>query len=341
MSLVKHYWLALLGLAFFISGCSEQSNLYTLQIEGRTMGTYYQIKLVEPKAKLPDGDKLQAKIDQVLQQVNQEMSTYIADSELSRFNQHSSNQAISISDNLALVIEASLQLSEDSNGAFDVTVGPLVNLWGFGPEGRPEKRPSDQLLDETRAKIGYQHLSLNAGKLSKDLPELYVDLSAIAKGHGVDRVADLLEAEGYLNYMVDIGGELRLKGHNDKALGWRIAVEKPLAEQRAVQKVIAPGDNGLATSGDYRNYFEQDGVRYSHTINPNTGKPIANHIVSVTVIDETSMMADAYATAFTVMGVEQAMEFAEAKQLAVYIIEKQENEFVEHISAKFVPFVVQ
>ncbi|GDY24914.1 thiamin biosynthesis lipoprotein ApbE [Agarivorans sp. Toyoura001] len=341
MSLVKHYWLVLVGLAFFISGCSEQNSLYTLQIEGRTMGTYYQIKLAEPKANLPNGEALQTKIDAVLQQVNQEMSTYISDSELSRFNQHSANNAISISDNLALVLEASLQLSEDSKGAFDVTVGPLVNLWGFGPEGRPEQRPTERELALTKAKIGYQHLSLSSGKLSKDLPDLYVDLSAIAKGHGVDRVADLLEAEGLHNYMVDIGGELRLKGHNDKGAGWRIAVEKPSAEQRAVQKIIEPGDNGLATSGDYRNYFEQDGVRYSHTINPNTGMPIANHIVSVSVITPTSMMADAYATAFTVMGVEQAMRFAENKQLAVYIIEKQGDEFVEHISSAFVPFVVQ
>ncbi|MGY5450280.1 FAD:protein FMN transferase [Agarivorans sp. MS3-6] len=341
MSFVKHYWLALLGLAFFISGCSEQNNLYTLQIEGRTMGTYYQVKLAEPTASLPAGEVMQAKIDEVLQQVNQEMSTYMPDSELSRFNQHRSDQALNISDNLALVIEASLLLSEDSGGAFDVTVGPLVNLWGFGPEGRPEQRPSDQELAEAKAKIGYQHLSLSNGNLSKELPELYLDLSAIAKGHGVDRVADLLEAEGLHNYMVDIGGELRLKGHNDKGVGWRIAVEKPSAEQRAVQKIIEPGNNGLATSGDYRNYFEQDGVRYSHTINPNTGKPIANHIVSVSVITPTSMMADAYATAFTVMGVEQAMRFAENKQLAVYIIEKQGDEFVEHISSAFVPFVVQ
>ncbi len=341
MSLVKYYWLALLGLAFFVSGCSEQNDLYTLQIEGRTMGTYYQIKLVEPQAKLPDGEALQTDIDHLLRQVNQEMSTYLPDSELSRFNQYREAQAFKLSPHLKQVIEAALLLSEDSNGAFDITVGPLVNLWGFGPDGRVEKRPDQQLLEATRAKVGYHNLDLRGDQLSKGIPELYIDLSAIAKGHGVDRVAALLEQQGFANYMVDIGGELRLKGHNDNASAWRIAVEKPLAQQRAVQKIISPGDRGIATSGDYRNYFEQDGVRYSHTIDASTGMPIANHIVSVTVITDTSMMADAYATAFTVMGVKSAMAFAEKQQLAVYIIEKQGEQFVEHISAAFKPFIVQ
>ncbi|WP_432468234.1 FAD:protein FMN transferase [Agarivorans sp. Z349TD_8] len=335
------FWLALIGLAFFVSGCSEQNNLYTLQIEGRTMGTYYQIKVVEPRDQLPKGAALQQKIDKLLRQVNLEMSTYLPNSELSLFNQFQSGEPKHISANLAKVMAASLQISEQSAGAFDVTVGPLVNLWGFGPEGRPNKRPDEQALKQARARIGYHHLTLNGQLLSKDLASLYVDLSAIAKGHGVDRVAELIESEGFHNFMVDIGGELRLKGHNDKALSWRIAVEKPVVEQRAVQKIIAPGDNGVATSGDYRNYFEQDGIRYSHTINPKTGQPIANHIVSVTVIAATSMMADGYATALTVMGVDQALAFAEKHQLAIYIIDKQGDEFVEHLSSAFIPFIIQ
>ncbi|WP_026973225.1 FAD:protein FMN transferase [Aliagarivorans marinus] len=335
-------WLALIGLAFFISGCEKSSDLYTLQITGSTMGTYYQVKVVDTKAQLPDGEALQALIDDELEAVNDEMSTYRPSSEISRFNQSEGSEPMAISSHFAYVMDASIALSEATVGAFDPTVGPLVNLWGFGPEGRPETIPSDEQVAQASAKVGYQHLSLQDGMLSKAVPELYLDLSAIAKGHGVDRVAEVLEAQGVANYLVDIGGELRLNGHNDKDAPWRIAVEKPVAGGTgAIQKIIAPGDGGLATSGDYRNYFEHDGVRYSHTINPATAKPIANKIVSVTVVTQSSMMADAYATAFTVMGVEASMAMAKERALAVYIIEKQGEEFAEHISDAFAPLIQQ
>ncbi|WP_233558150.1 FAD:protein FMN transferase [Alginatibacterium sediminis] len=304
------------------------------------MGTYYSVKVVAKPGELPDLKVLQSQIDAELKQVNQEMSTYQADSELSLLNKRHSTEATSISANLALVLNASLELSQQSNGSFDVTVGPLVNLWGFGPQARPDQVPSQDQIDAAKSKIGYQHIQLQDTSLIKAHPDLYIDLSAIAKGHGVDRVADVIEAAGFSHYLVDIGGELRLKGQNDQQLAWTIAVEKPqLNSEQRIQKVLTPGDSGIATSGDYRNYFEQDGIRYSHTIDPATGSPISNHIVSVTVVSDSSMMADGLATAYSVMGVERALEHASTHEVATYIVEKRGDEFIEHLSSNFEPLV--
>ena len=167
------------------------------------------------------------------------------------------------------------------------------------------------------------------------MPELYVDLSTIAKGYGVDRVALLLEQLEIQNYLIEIGGEMRMKGSKPGSEPWRIAIEKPISTERSVQRVIELGDAAVATSGDYRNYYEQDGVRFSHIIDPHTGKPIQHNLVSVTVITDTCMDADAYATALTVMGPQRALEFAEQKQLAVLLITREADGFKEHSSSAF------
>lgn len=199
--------------------------------------------------------------------------------------------------------------------------------------------PTDAELAERKANTGIHHLSVDGNKLSKDLPHLYVDLSTIAKGWGVDVVANYIESQGIHNYMVEVGGEIRLKGLNRDGVPWRIAVEKPTVDERSIQEIIEPGDMAIATSGDYRNYFERDGVRYSHIINPQTGRPIHNRVVSVTVLDKSCMTADGLATGLMVLGDEKGIEIAEQNHIPVFMIVKTDDGFKEIASSAFKPYL--
>ena len=331
--------LVLVTLAVFVlSGCFPSNDLTRQEylMQGKTMGTTYNIKVVGENI---DTVKLQQGIDDKLKQLNQEMSTYIKDSELSRFNQSTSLEPISVSTGLARVVKEAIRLGALTQGALDVTVGPLVNLWGFGPEYRPETVPSDELLIATKARVGLDKLTFANGMLAKKIPDIYVDLSTIAKGYGVDLVAEYIEDNGINNYLVEIGGEMRLKGFKHTGELWHVAIEKPLTNERAVHQIIVPKDNAVATSGDYRIYFEADGQRFSHIIDPKTGKPINHKLVSVTVIHPSSMTADGLSTAMMVMGEEKALAFAEENDLAVYIIAKTDHGFVEQSTVKFMQYL--
>ena len=330
--------LALTAVLLVLGGCFPSNDLARQEylMQGNTMGTTYNIKVVGENI---DSVKLQQGIDEKLKQLNQEMSTYINDSELSTFNQSSSLAPVSVSPGLARVLEEAIRLGKLSEGALDVTVGPLVNLWGFGPEYRPETVPSDELLAQTKARVGLDKLVFEQGMLSKSIPNLYVDLSTIAKGYGVDLVAEFIEANGINNYLVEIGGEMRLKGFKHTGELWHVAIEKPLTNERAVHQIIIPKDNAVATSGDYRIYFEADGQRFSHIIDPKIGKPINHKLVSVTVIHPSSMTADGLSTAMMVMGEEKALAFAEENDLAVYIIAKTDHGFVEQSTVKFMQYL--
>ena len=330
----------LITLAVSLSACfpSNPSKNTEVLLQGRTMGTTYNIKVVATEEQVIEL-KLQQQIDAALKQVNQEMSTYIAESELSKFNQSTSAEAIEISVGLTRVIKESIRLGNLSGGKLDVTVGPLVNLWGFGPEQRPEKVPSDAILSATNERVGLQNLVLEGNLLSKKIPDLYIDLSTIAKGYGVDIIAELIESNGLTHYLVEIGGEMRLRGFKHTGELWAIAIEKPILDQsgveRAVHQVIIPKDNAVATSGDYRNYFEADGRRFSHIIDPSTGKPIDHNLVSVTVVHPSSMTADGLSTTLMVMGMEKGMAFASENNLAALFISKTENGFDERFTVKF------
>ncbi|TAA47561.1 FAD:protein FMN transferase [Corallincola spongiicola] len=329
-------WLALFGLAFFISACGpSHTPPEAVRLAGSTMGTFYHITLVVDNP-LQDTAALQKQIDQRLELVNDQMSTYRQDSELSRFNQYQGLQPFTVSAATSEVVKEALRLGEQTKGALDVTIGPLVNLWGFGPQARPEETPTAAEIAEAKARMGYQQLTVTAAhSLQKSAVDLYVDLSAIAKGYGVDSVADLLDSLGYRNYLVEVGGELRTRGDNLQGNKWRIAVEKPDTQSRMVQRIIEPGDNAVATSGDYRNYFEDGGIRYSHTIDPETGHPINHRLVSATVIAPSCMTADGLATALMVMGPEKGRLFAEQHQLPVLMIVKTDDGFVEYTSPSF------
>ncbi|MGD8173177.1 FAD:protein FMN transferase [Vibrio sp. TRT 21S02] len=329
-------WLVAFASLLILAGCDRATE--QVHLSGPTMGTTYNIKYI-PAKESPAPAELQKEIDRLLEEVNDQMSTYRKDSELSRFNQNLSSEAFEVSPQTAAVVKEAVRLNGLTLGALDVTVGPLVNLWGFGPEARPEVVPTDAELSERKAMTGIQHLTVKGNTLQKDIPNLYVDLSTIAKGWGVDVVADYIQSQGILNYMVEVGGEMRLKGVNREGVAWRIAIEKPSVEERAIQEIIEPGDMAIATSGDYRNYFERDGVRYSHIINPETGKPINHKVVSVTVLDKSSMTADGLATGLMVLGEEQGMKVAEEHNIPVFMIVKTDDGFQELASSAYKPYM--
>lgn len=325
-----------LSATLLLTGCGpEQVNL-----DGKTMGTSYSVRYVTGDD-TPSAAKIQAEIDKRLELVNDQMSTYRPGSELSRFNaSRAVDKPFPVSAATTEVVLEALHINRVTDGALDVTVGPLVNLWGFGPEGRPDKVPSAAELERRRAWTGIDKLSVQGNALVKSIPELYVDLSSIAKGYGVDVIAQYLQSQQVKNYMVDIGGEVRTRGHNGEKKPWRIAIERPTAgmEQKA-QLVIQPGEMSIATSGDYRNYFEQGGVRYSHTIDPVTGKPIHHHLVSVTVLSPTCMAADGLSTGLNVLGPERGMALANLMGIPVFMIVKTTKGFEERYSEAFKPYL--
>ncbi|MEO3864075.1 FAD:protein FMN transferase [Rheinheimera fenheensis] len=332
-------WLANIALAVLVSCTPAKPDNQQYQLDGNTMGTYYVVKFYSDTA--PDLTALRQRIDTELELVNDLMSTYRPESELMRFNRHTDNSAFAISAQTRTVIAEALRIAEQTGGVLDVTVGPLVELWGFGARGRIEHAPDDAVIAQTRTWVGYDKLHLTEAGLSKDIAQLAVDLSPIAKGYGVDQVAEVLEQQGITDYLVEIGGEMRLKGVKAEKQPWKIAIEKPVSAERAVQRILLPGDMGVATSGDYRNYFEEDGVRYSHLLDPRTGKPITNRTVSVTVLHPSCMTADGYATALNVMAAQEALAFAEQHQLAVLIVTKTDEGFNELTSSAMLPYLAE
>lgn len=305
---------------------------------GTTMGTTYSIRIVlngQLTAHLTE-ENLQSGIDQCLRQVNQQMSTYLGDSEISRFNQYQDRDWFPISSALMQVMTEAIEISKKSDGAFDITVGPLVNLWGFGPEYRPTLIPTEAEIQERKAQVGYQNLSIqqNPPAVKKSIPALYCDLSAIAKGFGVDQVARYLDSLAIMSYMVEIGGEISVKGLNYRGKKWQIGIAAP-DTSFGIRKVIGLTNVSVATSGDYRNYFEYNGVRYSHTIDPATGRPITHKLASVTVIQPNCMLADAWATAIEVLGPEKGYDLARAEELPVLLIVRDGSQFSEKMTPEF------
>ncbi len=328
----------ILVLVFLLSGCANNSNVekYPFSYSGPTMGTSFSIKV----SQLPEGvrvKEIESLIKRRLFEINQLMSTYIMDSDIANINTSRSTELQFISPDLFTVIATAQDISELSGGAFDITVGSLVNLWGFGPDKARSQAPEADEIQQVLLNTGYDKIVLTTRLLtfSKTLPALAIDLSALAKGYAVDEIAQLLEKEGISHYMVEIGGELHLKGKNLQGENWRIAIEKPSADKRELQKVVSITDIAMATSGDYRNFFEQDGQRFSHTIDPRTGYPITHKLASVTVLSDTTMKADAWATALMVLGPDEGYQMAEKQALAAFFMIKTEQGFVERATPLF------
>jgi len=298
----------------------------TTRLAGKTMGTTWSAVLGETPGGV-DPAALQPLLQQQLDRINALMSTYDPASEISRFNDSSSTNWIAVSPETAQVVALAQEISRLSDGAFDITVGPLVDLWGFGPRPRKEQLPTDSEINAVRKQVGYGHLQVRQtpAALRKDIPGLRLDLSAIAKGYAVDALAETLTRQGVTDMVVEIGGEMVIKGRNPEGRPWRIAVEKPTPGQRAAEKIFSLTDTAMATSGDYRNFFIEAGQRYGHTIDPATGRPVRHKLASATVLAPSCAKADALATALMALGDELAQQLCSRQGIAAYLLLHQGN----------------
>lgn len=331
----------LIGSLLFFLSCTNKSELN--HIVGKTMGTTYSVKYFS-NSKSEKREKISKRISELLIEVNRQMSTYQKDSEITYFNKQSRQGWTKISDDFLYVLNFSLELAKATQGIFDPTIGPLVNLWGFGPDGN-RKVPSDTLIEQTRKTIGFEKIAidLNNKKIKKDIGDVYLDLSATAKGFGVDKISDYLLTMGIQNFLVEIGGEVRASGTKNGD-HWSIGISSPdMQSKEPIQKVLKLKDYSVATSGDYRNFFMDGGKKYSHTINYKTGKPVVNSLASVTIIDEKSCMkADGVATAVMAMGFKNGYEYALKNNIAAYFIYRTNldngqstQSFVTKVTPKF------
>jgi FAD:protein FMN transferase len=335
----RRWWvllLALIGLTWWLySGPRTGDDSSAGRISGSTMGTTYSVVLGGD----PGPSELAAlggAVEAVLAEIDASMSTWDPDSELSRLNDHRSDAPVTVSEDLAAVLQMALVVHEASEGVFDVTVGPLVNAWGFGPDGRPERELDDATLSALRERVGSTKLELVGTRLRKLQPAVEIDLSAIAKGHAVDRVAALLEERGHRDYLVEIGGELRGRGRNVAGHPFRVGIEEPTPDRRAVRAIVELDGLALATSGNYRNFFERDGRRYVHTIDPSTGRPVTHNLLSVSVLHERCALADAWATALLAAGPERAWALAQRADLEVLLlISGERGEIVQRATPGF------
>lgn len=297
---------------------------FSLQtLTGETMGTSWTVKfLAEPR-------DLQHEVQNELNLVVEQMSTWLPGSDLSQFNRAPVGAWQTLPSEFLAVLDNALRIANYTDGAYDPTVGPLVNLWGFGPEGQRHSPPSLEQIEWARTRCGWKFLERDGQRLRKSA-DIYLDLSSIAKGFGVDQVARLLEREGITNYLVEVGGELRGFGTKPDGSPWWIDIERPSSEKS--ETIVALHGLSVATSGDYRKYFEAEGLRYSHTIDPRTGYPVRHNVASVTVLHKECMIADAISTALTVLGVDEGMDYAIRQDFAALFIERTASGFREHMS---------
>jgi len=336
---VVAFGVVLLAMALQLSCSSEPAA--SVELQGQTMGTGYSIKLYLPAG--VEAAELQAAVDARLEAVNDMMSTYRPESDLMRFNHSTSTDWQPVPAPLAELVARSREMSDQSGGRFDITVGPLVNIWGFGNLGPTNEAPADAVIAEVLQRVGYQRLDvrLDPPALRKQVAGLEIDLSAIAKGWGVDEVARLLESRGVSSYLVDIGGELRSRGRKPDGTSWHIAIERPLREGRAVQRVISLDDLAMATSGDYRNYFRVGDDYYSHTLDPRSGRPVRHHLASVSVIADDCASADAWATALLALGEQDGPALAERLGLKAFFIIRTTSGVEELASPAYAKFAAQ
>ncbi len=330
-----------------VTACDNRPTVELLRFSGETMGTSYHVTIVSDRDfQVPEN--LQQEIQSRLDAVNQSMSTYLPDSELSALNQLPVGVSKTVSEPLFTVINDAVGYGRLSDGALDITIAPIVDLWGFGPVDQNANVPSEKSIEDALNAVGFDYIELDANTLSiRKTRPLTIDLSSIAKGYGSDSLGIYLASLGFENYLIEIGGDLLVAGKNGRGEAWRIGVEKPTVDYGDVQQAIAVSDVGVATSGDYRNFFETEGATYSHIIDPRTGRPVKHNLVSVTVIAKSAREADALATAMTVLGADDALALAEREGLAVYLIERNnasdpdmgENQFSVRYSTTFKSYI--
>lgn len=303
----------LIATVLVLVSCSQPAQL--TEIRGQTMGTTYSVKVVG-EVRNPEG--LKRAIDSLLEEINRQMSTYRDDSEITLFNESRSPSPFLVSSEFATVVERSLVWSQRTQGAFDVTIFPLLRLWGFAP-GQPfpprlEELPEQETVRKTLLSVGFEKLSVRDGHLSKNVPDLQIDLGAIAKGYGVDAVAEFLEGQGFQRFLVEIGGEVRCMGKNPQDVDWRVGIRKPLpgSSLEEPEWILLLHDSAVATSGDYESFVEREGVLYSHEIDPRTGWPARGGVASATVSGPTCLDADALATALMILSPDKGLRLVES-----------------------------
>ena len=291
------------------------------RIRGLTMGTSYAVELAAP---IDDAMRtaLAELFEVELAAINNAMSTYDLRSELSEFNRRQDLRWAPASRGLIEVLDSASRISAATQGAFDITVGPLVDVWGFGPNYRSLRVPNDAAIERVRGSVGYQHLQTDpsAGVIRKKHGRTQVDLNAIAPGYGVDRLAMILDRQGFGDYLVEIGGEFRARGNTAAGRPWRVAIERPVMGQRVLGEIVVLKNRAIATSGTTKDFFEQDGRYYSHSIDPTTGRPVEHPPMAVSVVADTAMEADGWATALLVLGPDRGYAMAQSRGLAAILV---------------------
>jgi len=338
----KAWKLAMAAPALSLMGCDGETARTTLKtFSGSTMGTSYNVKIIG-YPEFQDRKGLKTKIENILQTVNEQMSTWRSNSEISIFNSSASSGWTVVSPGTFKVINEALAITKLSKGAFDPTIGPLVDLWGFGPgEGEksipPESRIEKALNQQNSNDI---RIRRSQSSIAKTNPSTGLDLSGVAKGFAVDKIAAYLNGKGLKNYLVEIGGELKARGLSPHLRPWRVGIEKPVYGMRSIQRVVDLEGQAIATSGNYRNYFKRDGLVYSHILDPRTGRPITHELASVTVLSPTAMRADALSTALMVLGPDRGIRLAHNAKIAAHFILKEDKRLVEVSTPEFRNFQI-
>jgi len=316
---------------------SREDNSGPHEISGLTMGTFFSVTIDESDISSSELPRLRDSIQNRLDRIESLMSTYDANSELSRFNGHQSLVPFEVSQETLEVFSIARSVSERSDGAFDVTVKPLVDAWGFGPPDQPPEPPADSVLAVLAQRVGYGLIAVDSasGTLTKSDPLTVADLSAVAKGYGVDQVSEALETLGLRNFLVEVGGEVKARGRKRDGSSWTVGIERPDSDRRTAFEVLKLDDAAVATSGDYRNYYELDGIRYSHIIDPRTHAPVRHLGASVTVLHRQAAFADAWATALSVLGPEEGMDVAEREAVAAVFLVRSGGGFVVRRTSEY------
>ncbi|MGF6109439.1 thiamine biosynthesis lipoprotein [Pseudomonas frederiksbergensis] len=314
-----------------LSGCGNGDSMESFG--GPTMGSTYSIKYVRTEG-LPAPKDVQVEVEKILADVDRQMSTYRSDSDIERFNDLPANRCQTMPAPILELVRVGEQLSLLSEGSYDLTVEPLMNLWGFGPQAREEKVPSAEALAEVMRRVGHTHLRIDGDQLCKDAA-VEVDFNSIAAGYSVDTIAARLEAMGIHDYLVEATGELKAAGKKLDGSAWKIALEEPRDDQQVAERIINVDGYGVSTSGDYRNYFEQNGRRYSHTVDARTGVPITHNLASVTVINPSTLMADGLSTLLLILGPERGWDYAQKHNIGAFFVIRADTGFVTRTTQAF------
>ena len=319
---------------------ADRPDRRTVEFRGPTMGTTYSVKVVTGSTGL--GASARSDLDETirgeLERINVLMSTWDPESELSRFNRSTSLEPFAVSPETFEVFQWAVDLGALTGGALDVTLAPLIDAWGFGPGGRREAPPAADEIALLREAIGVHRLDLDAAAMTvrKVRADVRCDFSALAPGYAADRLWARLGSQGVTDFLVDVGGELRARGRNDAGEPWQIAVERPQTGGRAIERMVPISDLAIATSGDYRNYYEVDGERVAHILDPRTGRPIRHRLASVTVVDELAVRADALSTALMVLGPDDGFALATQIDLAaLFIVRDDAGGFTQRATPRF------